>query len=76
VIEPTDQIIGRVLLERAQADGMDAAHDMAMLVVCGVLRFIISTKGDSVARGAVSEISGALDLALAFKNIELTGARQ
>jgi hypothetical protein len=74
--ETTDQIIGRVLFDRAETHGMADAHNMAMLVVCGVLRFIIATKGDSVARGAVSEIAGALDLALRFNSIEHTGAPQ
>jgi hypothetical protein len=74
--ETTDQIVARVLSDHVQTHGMADAHDMAMLVVCGVLRFIIATKGDSVARGAVSEIAGALDLALRFNSIEHTGAPQ
>jgi CHASE2 domain-containing sensor protein len=74
--ETTDQIIGRILQERAAADGMQSAHDFALLILAGVVNFIVCTRGDNVARTAVSEIAAGLELALAFKSIELTGARQ
>src|SRR5450432_2952677 len=71
-----DQIVARFLFERAQSHGMEASHDTALLILAGVINFIVSTKGDNVARGAVSEIAAGLELALAFKNIELIGVRQ
>ena len=71
-----DQIIGRVLLERAAADGMQSAHDFALLILAGTINFIVRTKGDNVARAAISEIAAGLELALAFRSIELTGVRQ
>jgi hypothetical protein len=75
VDETSDHAVTRFLYEQAERSGMASSHDTAMMILCGVLRFIVWTRGDAVARGAVSELAGALDIALRFNSIEHTGVR-